>query len=115
MTINRKIVEAFTGTLETSPLAVNVRMKDLVWKIYVGFGEIRIPIQVRIDVKSIEKEHDCKVKETGMSWIVTPNIVKKLIERDGALCSAMEEHRKALEEWMEAHGVAIIRTLILGY
>jgi len=65
-----------------------------------------------VDVEELEKEHECRIKRTGKGWIITPNVVGDIIERDGVLCSASEEHRKALEAWMKTHGGIVIKTLL---
>ena len=114
MTFNIRVIEAFTGKSEISPLAIKVRYKDKKKRIYVGFGEIMIPFLTNpeTDIEEIEKKHDCKIKHTGRGWIITPNIVEKIIEKDGAITSFVDEHVKALEEWLNKHGAYILKEFV---
>ncbi len=112
--MNRKVLEAFTGKSTETPIAINVRFGETVKKIYVGFAEIRIPFETKAkaDVETLEKEHDCRIKRVGNGWLVVPNVVSEIIEKDGAICSACDEHIRALEEWMDEHSGVVIKALL---
>ena len=115
MTASTTVISAFTGRAENVPLAVNVKYKGKKKKIFVLFGSIHIPFKTNVseeDLKHLEENCGCVVKPTGNGWIVTPKVVSEIIGKDGALCSHCDNHREALEDWMNEHGGVVVKTLL---
>jgi len=108
--VHEKVLKAFDGTLETQPLEVTVKLGERKKKIFIGMGEIRIPLIESIEnVENLEREHECRIVRTGNIYVVTPNVVSEIIEKEGVLSSACEEHRRELRKWMENHGIHVMR------
>ena len=111
--VHEKILKAFDGTLETQPLEVTVKLVERKKKIFIGMGEIRIPLTKEVeDFERLEKEHECRIVKNGSIYVVTPKVVSEIIEKDGLLCSACDEHREKLRERMINHGVYVIKYLV---
>ena len=115
MTVHKTVLDAFDGTLESQPLEVVVRVRDVRKSIFVGFGEIRVPVIKDIrNLEEIGKEYECKIKRIGDKYIIIPNVVGEIIKKDGLLCSVCDEHRKKLRDWMYEYGAFVIRKLLEG-
>ena len=112
--VHEKVLKAFDGTLDTQPLEVTVKLGERKKKmIFIGMGEIRIPVMKDVeDFERLEKEHECRIVRNGSIYVVTPKVVSEIIEKDGLLCSACDEHREKLREWMINHGVYVIKYLV---
>ena len=106
--VHEKVLMAFEGVLETQPIGITAKLGERKLKIYIGMGEIRIPVVEEIDEKAFEK-HDCKVKRAGNQYIIIPNLVEEIIERDGCLCSFLDRHRDALRAWFLRHGARVVK------
>ena len=111
-----RVVKAFCGLTDNSPLAVNIKFKSHRIKIFVAFGEIIIPRPPKplSELEKIEQEFECKVRVTGFVTKVVPNVVEEIVKKDGVLCSAVDEHVNALRNWFEKHGLRVIGTLLFG-
>lgn len=108
-----KILKAFDGTLNTQPVKVRIKFYEKRWVAFVGMGEIRIPTsKTGIGIEQIENECKCKIKRNGSGVSVIPNVVSEIIERDGFLSSACDEHRSRLREWMKNYGIRVLRHLV---
>jgi len=115
MTAHKFVLDAFDGTLETQPLEVVVRVGNLRKSIFVGFGEIRVPILgIRQNLEEIEKKCKCKIRKVGSRYVVIPNVVGEIIKKDGFLCSVCDEHRRKLRDWMKEYGAFVVRKLLEG-
>ncbi|WP_456327789.1 hypothetical protein [Archaeoglobus sp.] len=111
--VHEKVLKAFDGTLETQPLEVTVKLGERKKKIFIGMGEIRVPLIKSIEnVDNLEREYECRIVRRGNVYVVTPNVVSEIIEKEGVLSSACEEHRKKLREWMVNHGGYVIKHLV---
>jgi len=111
--MHEKVLKAFEGTLETQPLEVRVKLGDKRKKMFVSMGEIRIPaMKDLVDIEMLEEEYECKVARHGKLYIVTPKVVKEIINKEGVLSSYCEEHRRKLREWMQNHGIHVMRYFI---
>lgn len=111
--VHEKVLKAFDGTLDTQPLEVTVKLGERKKKIFIGMGEIRIPVIRDVeDFEQLEKEHECRIVRNGSIYVVTPKVVSEIIEKEGLLSSACDEHREKLREWMINHGVYVIRCLV---
>lgn len=106
------VVNSFLGKTTTLPVAVTVRFRNERKKIYVSFGELRIPKHAKIDeaeMEKLEEKYSCRIAETGNMWVVVPQGVLKIIREEGMLCSEIDEHTKILRGWFEKHGVKLIK------
>ena len=111
--VHEKVLKAFDGTLDTQPLEVTVKLGERKKMIFIGMGEIRIPLIKEVeDFERLEKEHECRIVRNGSIYVVTPKVVLEIIEKEGLLSSACEEHREKLREWMVNHGVYVIKYLV---
>mgnify|MGYP000554195570 CR=1 FL=1 len=111
--VHEKVLKAFDGTLDTQPLEVTAKLRERKKRIFIGMGEIRIPvIKDVVDFERLEKEHECRIVRNGNIYVVTPKVMSEIIEKEGLLCSACDEHREKLREWMVNHGVYVIRRLV---
>ena len=111
--VHEKVLKAFDGTLDTQPLEVTVKLGERKKMIFIGMGEIRIPLIKEVeDFERLEKEHECRIVRNGSIYVVTPKVVLEIIEKEGLLSSACDEHREKLREWMVNHGVYVIRHLV---
>jgi len=80
-----------------------VKIKGTVSKMYVTFGEIRIPasaVRGRPDLAELGKKYGCKIVDTGQYLRIVPNVVEEIIKKDGALASSDPEHQEELKKWV---------------
>jgi len=111
--VHENVLKAFDGTLTTQPVKTTVRLKERKWIAYIGMGEIRLPEVKNVkDFEQIEEECRCRIKRNGSVFIVIPNVVSEIIEKDGVLNSACDEHRAKLREWFSNYGVRVLRHLV---
>lgn len=108
------MIRAFTGKKENLPISVRVKHNDTVYRVIITFGEIIIPYTEYFfnRIKSLEDRCNCTVHRQGYSIAVKPKILKKIIDKDGAVCSHIPEHVKALEDWFRMYGVEILKNLV---
>ena len=109
-TERQKLLRAFVGLSNPEFRSI----KGTPHKIIFDFGEIKIPrsaITMDIDRRrqELEERYDCVIKELSWSYI---SILPKKVMEFQMLCSASENHRKALAEWFMRSGAKLIRVLL---
>ena len=109
---HENVLKAFDGSLSTQPVRATVRLKGRKWIAYIGMGEIRLPSVKARDFEQIEKEYRCKIKRSGSVYIVIPDVVSEIVEKEGVLSSACDEHRAKLRKWFTDYGVSVLRYLV---
>jgi len=109
---HENVLKAFDGSLSTQPVRATVRLKGRKWIAYIGMGEIRLPSVKARDFEQIEKECRCRIRRNGSVFIVIPDVVSEILEKDGVLNSACDEHRAKLREWFSNYGVCVLRYLV---
>jgi len=111
--VHEIVLKAFDGTLERQPIEIAVRIGESRKKLYVGMGEVRVPkADSNVNVEELEKTYRCTIKETVNGWVIVPNVVRELIEKDGFIASCCDEHRRALRSWMEEQGAELLKILL---
>jgi|GEM_PF-2560101 hypothetical protein len=109
-------LKAFKGESLDEPVRLSIKIDDKKHQVFIGFGFISVP-SVRFDMNrlgEIEKRYDCRTRISGNGCVVVPESAAEIIDREGVLCSSIEEHRKVLDEWFRKHAGKVIGLLIAG-
>lgn len=101
------IREHFDGT-NPSLLRLNIKNEGRRVQILIDFGRLVLPHSP--DLEKLLQNLGSTKKGAGTIEF-TPQAVREIIERDGLLCSASEEHRSVLSEWFDTNFPKILATL----
>ena len=107
-------LKAFKGESLDEPVRLSIRIDDKKHHVFIGFGFISVP-SVRFDMNragEIEKKYNCRIRISGNGCVVVPETAAQIIDREGVLCSSLEEHRKVLEDWFRENAGRVIGMLV---